>query len=299
VTEIPEHLLKRSRAAKGTPEASGDAAGSAVEATSAAAAAPAASGPPAIAAAAAAIPKDPEPAPEPDLPHYIVAANKRKKLPFWSFLLVAALPLWAVSFAGTMQQPEVEDPLFEEAELAYTASGGCAGCHGAGGGGGIGYKFSEGEILKTFPEPIDMMAHIVRGSGAINGEQYGNPGREGGARVAGDTGNQMPAMAGVLTMAELELVVFHERAILGGEDTTSGVYQEWIEHLRHEAEEGGGEPITAEDLELILSCADPLYTPGASGPVIYDEDSEEESDGPSCPGPHGSLLGEGEEVAAG
>ncbi len=294
MTEIPEHLLKRSRKAKGTDEASGDA-GSAVEATTATAAAPTASGPPAIAAAAAAIPKDPEPAPEPDLPHYIVAANKRKKLPLWSFLLVGALPLWAISFAGTMQQPAVEDPLFEEAELAYTASGGCAGCHGAGGGGGIGYKFSDGEIMKTFPEPIDMMAHIARGSGAINGEQYGDPDREGGAHVAGDVG-AMPAMVNVLSMAELELVVFHERAILGGEDTESEVYQEWIEHLREAAEEGGGDPITQADVELILSCADPLYTPGATGPAVFDGESDEEN---PCPGPHGSVLGEGEEVAAG
>lgn len=297
MTEIPEHLLKRSRAAKGTPEASGDA-GSAVEATSAAAAAPAAAGPPAIAAAAAAIPRDPEPTPEPDLPHYIVAANRRKKLPFWSFLLVAALPLWAVSFAGTMQQPEVEDPLFTEAELAYTATGGCAGCHGAGGGGGIGYKFSDGEILQTFGEPIDMMAHIVRGSAAIAGEQYGDPERDGGARIAGATGGAMPAMVGVLTMAELELVVFHERAILGGEDTNSEVYQEWIEHLRHEAEEGGGDPLTPGDVELILECANPLFTPGASGPQVFSEDDDEDAE-PKCPGPHGPVLAEGEEVAAG
>ncbi len=292
MTEIPEHLLKRSRAAKGTPEASGDAAGSAVEATSGAAAAPATSGPPAIAAAAAAIPKDPGPTPEPDLPHYIVAANKRKKLPFWSFLVVAALPLWAISFAGTMQQPEVADPLFEEAELAYAQTGGCSGCHGAGGGGGVGYKFSEGEVVKTFPEPIDMMAHIARGSTAINGEQYGNPDREGGPRIAGAR-NQgaMPAMAGVLTMAELELVVFHERAVLSGEDTESEVYQAWIEHLREAAEGGGGSPISQEDLDLILACADPLYTPGGGGGAGIDT--------ADCPGPGGSLLGDGQEVAAG
>ena len=195
-----------------------------------------------------------------------------------------------------MQQPEVADPLFEEAEMAYSLAGGCAGCHGAGGGGGIGYAFANGEIVKTFPEPIDMMAHIARGSGAINGQQYGDPNREGGAHVAGDTGNQMPAMVGVLSMAELELVVFHERAILGGEDTESEVYQEWIEHLREVAEEGGGDAITPADVELILSCADPLYTPGASGPVVYDGESEPAID---CPGPQGSVLGEGEEVAAG
>lgn len=296
MTEIPEHLLKRSRAAKGTPEPSGDAGGGAVEATSAATTEAAPSGPPAVAAAAAAIPKDPEPTPEPDLPHYIVAANKRRKLPLWSFLLVAALPLWAISFAGTMQQPEVDDPLFEEAEVAFLQTGGCSGCHGAAGGGGVGYKFSDGEILKTFPQPIDMMAHIARGSTAINGEQYGDPNREGGAHVAGAR-NQgaMPAMLGVLSMAELELVVFHERAILGGEETESEVYQEWIEHLREAAEAGEGAVLTDDDLDLILQCADPLYTPGASGPGPVDVDGDGEDD---CPGPSGPVMGEGE-VAAG
>ena len=98
MTEIPEHLLKRSRAAKGSPEPeAGDSGGGAVESASAAATEAAPSGPPAIAAAAAAVPRDPDPTPEPDLPHYIAAAEKRRKLPLWSFLLVAALPLWAIS----------------------------------------------------------------------------------------------------------------------------------------------------------------------------------------------------------
>ncbi len=296
MTEIPEHLLKRSRAAKGTPDPSGDSAGSAVESAAPTAAAPASSGPPAIAAAASAIPKDPEPTPEPDLPHYIVAANKRRKLPLWSFLLVGALPLWAISFAGTMQQPEVEDPLFEEASLVYAETGGCSGCHGAGGGGGVGYKFSEGEIIATFPEPIDQIAHIARGSSAINGEQYGDPERAGGARISGAR-NQgaMPAMLGVLSMEELELVVFHERAVLGGEDTESEVYLEWIDHLREAAESGEGSPIGDEELELILQCSDPVYTPGASGPGPVDLDGDGAND---CPGPDGPVTGSGE-VAAG
>jgi hypothetical protein len=295
VTEIPEHLLKRSRAAKGTPEPSGDAAGSAVE-SAAPASAPASTGPAAIAAAAAAIPRDPEPAAEPDLPHYIVAANKRRKLPLWSFLLVAALPLWAISFAGTMQQPEVEDPLFEEAALVYEQTGGCSGCHGAAGGGGVGYKFTDGDIVGTFPQPIDQMAHVARGSTAINGEPYGDPDRAGGARVSGAR-NQgaMPAMLGVLSMAELELVIFHERAVLGGEDTESEVYQEWIEHLREAAESGEGAALTDDDLDLILQCSNPAYTPGASGPGPVDLDGDGEND---CPGPDGSVQG-GDEVAAG
>ncbi len=296
MTEIPEHLLKRSRAAKGTPESTGDAAGSAVESTSAAAAVPAASGPPAIAAAAAAIPRDAKPAPEPDLPPYIVAANKRKKLPLWSFLVVAALPLWAISFAGTMQQADVEDPLFEEAALVYEQTGGCSGCHGAAGGGGVGYKFSEGEIIESFPEPIDQMAHVARGSTAINGEQYGDPNRQGDPRVAGAR-NQgaMPAMVGVLTLTELELVIFHERAVLGGEDTESEVYQEWMEHLREAAESGEGSALNDDELNLILQCSNPLYTPGGSGPGPVDLDGDDEND---CPGPDGSVGG-GEEVAAG
>ncbi len=294
MTEIPEHLLKRSRAAKGKSdpdEGGGEAPSAAVEST--AAAAPAPSGPPAMAAAAAAISPDPEPAAAPPEPHYIQAANARKKLPLWAFLLVGALPLWAISFAGTMQQPEVEDVLFIDAELAYTQTGGCAGCHGAAGGGGTGYAFTDGEVLASFPQVIDQMAHVARGSTAIDGQQYGDPNRPGGARVSGARGaGAMPAQLNVLTLNELEMVIFHERAVLGGEDTESEAYQEWMEHMREAAESGDATPLDDAALELILRCADPVMTPGGGGEVVTDGAGNN-----ICPGPH--VDGGGEELAGG
>src|SRR5690606_23239928 len=87
VTEIPEHLLKRSkerRAALGLPTDGGDA-----PAATPAAATPAASSPetPAAAAppakpAAPATPAAPPP-PKPD-PPYVAAAKRRRRIPFWA-----------------------------------------------------------------------------------------------------------------------------------------------------------------------------------------------------------------------
>ncbi len=284
MTEIPEHLLKRSRAAKGKGDAPAASDSTAVTPTAAAESAPAAAGPPAIAAAAAAVPAD-SPAPQaPPEPAYIVAANNRKKIPLWALPLVAALPIWAIAFAGTMQQPEVEDPLFTGAEEVYLVEGGCSGCHGGAGGGGVGYKLSDGSVTETFPEPIDQMVHVARGSSAIQGESYGAE-RADGTRESGATGNNMPAFEETLTLLQLELAIFHERAVLSGEDTSSPGYQEWMEHLRELEEEGNEDPI---DLEFLLKCANPEFTPGATGEGSDDEDHP-------CPGPHE----ESEEVAAG
>lgn len=281
MTEIPEHLLKRSKAAKsgatggGGDDDGGDAT-AAVE-PAAAAAAPVATGPAALAEAAAATPADkPVPAPDPD-PPYIAAAKARKRMPIWAMGLVAALPLWAISYAGTMQQPEVEDLLFVDAAEVYQA-GGCAGCHGAGGGGGTGYQFTNGEVIATFPEPIDHMAHVARGSAPILGLRYGDPERPGDQRVSGDRGSgAMPAQAGGLSVLELELVVFHERAVLGGEDTSDAAYLEWMESMRErlEAGEDGGEI----DVAALVACADPAYTPGGGG------------GGEDCPGPESGEGG--------
>ncbi|MGH1502553.1 MAG: hypothetical protein ACRBI6_03300 [Acidimicrobiales bacterium] len=282
MTEIPEHLLSRSKQAKAkaTGQPLEETSSSSAVTPAADSSAPASAGPPALAAAAAAIPAD-KPAPaEPPKPAFIQAAEKRKKTPMWALPLVILVPLFAISYAGTMQQPEVEDPLLTGAAEVYSATGGCAGCHGAGGGGGVGYALADGSVLETFPEPIDQMVHIARGSGAIAGEEYGGE-RSGGVRVAGASGGQMPGFEETLSLHELEVVVFHERAILSGEDTSSPEYQEWIEHLSHTDD---GTPI---DLEFLLACANPEYTPGAPG--------GEKPEG--CPGLHHSE--EGDEVAAG
>jgi hypothetical protein len=284
VTEIPEHLLKRSKSAK-TGKTGGDDAPATSEAavTPAAAAAPAASGQPAaLAKAAAAIGPDKAPPPAKPVPAYIAAANARKKMPIWAMGLVAALPLWAWIYAGTMQEQAVEDFFFIDAAEVYNVEGGCAGCHGAAGGGGTGYQFSNGEVVKTFPDPIDQMVHVARGSAAIAGQQYGDPAREGGAHVAGQLG-VMPSLQNGLSLEHLELVIFHERVVLSGEDATSEAYVLWEEELRQKIESGASTQITDEVLTMLLSCANPEYTPGATGDAANPEE---------CPGPKASADGE-------
>lgn len=285
MTEIPEHLLKRSKAAKAdaSGESSDDGGGSAGGSSSTPVAAEQASAVPA--APAANLPNlDPEPEPPKPIPAYVAAAQSRKRIPIWALPVIAALPVWAYSFAGTMQQPETEDEVLIEAAELY---GSCSSCHGVGGGGGTGYQLSDGEVLQTFPEPIDMMVHVARGSVEIIGEEYGAE-RADGVRVSGARGSgPMPAQINSLSQIELELVIFHERAILSGEDTSSEAYQEWIEHMREGIETGDEEPI---DLDLLLKCANPDWTPGATGEGSDDPDHP-------CPGPHGAD--EGEEVAAG
>ncbi|MFW2384131.1 MAG: hypothetical protein ACN4GZ_20430 [Acidimicrobiales bacterium] len=284
MTEIPEHLLKRSAARRG--KSTGDEGAAGESSASTAVETSTSSGPaqpPAIVEAAAAIPRDPEPQPEKPVPSFVRAALSRKKMPMWAMAIPFLALLWAYSFAGTMQQPEVEDPLFIESAALYSSQG-CAGCHGAGGGGGVGYAFSDGEIYATFPDPIDQIVHIARGSAAIAGEEYGDAARPGGGRVAGERGVMPNYNTGAITQNELELIVFHERATLGGEDTSGEAYQEWMEHMREVAE--GVLPDHAVDLDLFLSCANPEYTPGATG---TPEDPEE------CPGPHAA---EDEEVAS-
>ncbi|MEZ5226938.1 MAG: hypothetical protein R2710_09735 [Acidimicrobiales bacterium] len=288
MTEIPEHLLKRSRKAKGGSSADGDAspAGEAVTPAASSAAAAPAGVPPALAKAAASMSPDKPAAPAKPVPAYIAAANARKKMPIWAMGLVFALPIWAWIYAGTMQEQAVEDTFLIDAAEIYTVEGGCAGCHGAGGGGGSGYQFSAGEIMKTFPSPVDQMVHIARGSAAITGEQYGDPNRDGGARIAGQRG-VMPGFGGTLSLEHLELVVYHERHILGGEELTTEAFIAWEEELREKIESGSSTPITDEVFQMLLSCANPEFTPGATG---APENPEE------CPGP---KAAEGEEAALG
>lgn len=257
MTEIPEHLLKRSRAAKGKGDEAPAAAASSSAVTPAKAEA-ASAGPPAIAAAAAAIPKDKEPAPAPPAAHYVEAARGRNKIPMWVLPLLVLLPIWAISFAGTMQLPPSEDHLYVNASELYVSSG-CAGCHGATGGGGTGYALSGGSVLATFPDAIDQMVHVKRGSAALDGATYGAE-RADGVRIAGAKGS-MPAHH-ILTQLELELVVFHERAVLSEEDTSSDAYIEWMESMRERIEAGDA---TEADLDGLLACADPAITPAATG----------------------------------
>jgi hypothetical protein len=134
VTEIPEHLLKRSRerrAATGL-DAEGDAAAAGSSSPAAVVAStPAASAP---AKAAAPAPVGPPPA-KPD-PPYIQAAKQRKKMPFWAMGALGLLPVWAFLYLRGMQPVEkkVTGPL----AVGATEFSGCQSCHGASGQGGAG-----------------------------------------------------------------------------------------------------------------------------------------------------------------
>ena len=213
MTEIPEHLLKRSKAAKAKATDTPD---EATEASTESAAAPAA---PAAPATPTPVVEEP---PAPVAP-YVAAAQARKKIPWWAASGLLLLPIWAISYVGTLERPPQEvTGLLAEGQHVYEAR--CVSCHGANGGGGTGYKLADGEVLITFPTLEPMIEWMAKGSDGIGlGNPYGDPAR--GRIVAGG----MPGWADVLTTEELIGVVLHERAQFGGSDKAIA-QAEAIEH---------------------------------------------------------------------
>jgi mono/diheme cytochrome c family protein len=229
VTEIPEHLLKRSRERREAIGQGGDAPGDATAAPTAAvaksasatpAAAPPPSGPaPRTAASEPAAPKPPKPDPQ-----YVVAAKQRRKVPFWAMATLSLMPVWGFMYVRALKpSAEVsEGPVAAGAEIY----GNCASCHGGAGGGGVGYAFTEGEVLKTFPNIEDQVRYVYYGTEQYNlagVEIYGNPERGGGSHVTGEKG-VMPGFGGQLSDYEIVEVICHERYTLGGADPTSEAY---------------------------------------------------------------------------
>jgi mono/diheme cytochrome c family protein len=228
VTEIPEHLLKRSkerRSAMGLGEAD---TADAAQAAAAAATAPSGAAAPARVESAApatkaggAPPKAPTEPPKPVAapePPYIQAAKRRKKIPFWAAPVLAGLPLWGFMYMEAMSPPKVEvtGPLAEGATL-YSQK--CASCHLAGGAGdangGVGRALWQGEVLLTFPDIADQVAYIRHGSFAA-GTPYGDPAREGGPHVA--RGGMPAHPQSVLSDEELTDIVCYTRIELSGAD---------------------------------------------------------------------------------
>jgi hypothetical protein len=220
VTEIPEHLLKRSRErrqAMGLPGGDAPDGGSAGPAPAAPSTAVAKK-----AAAPAAAPKPAKPAPKP-VPAYVKAAERRRKIPFWAAPVVGLLPLWAFLYYGSMQTPEakVTGPLADGAKV-YNS---CASCHGGGGEGGVGYPFVNGSAYKTFPNIEDMLNFVWHGSEAyVSKGSYGDPavGRKPLGRGVMPGQNK----AG-LTDAEILAVVCHERFVLAGKEQSGAEWDKW------------------------------------------------------------------------
>jgi mono/diheme cytochrome c family protein len=211
LTEIPEHLLKRSRerrSAMGGGDG-GDAGEAAAPESGGSAATPAK----APAASTPSMPAHPAPETTPAAPPpspMVEAYQKRRKVPFWAMPVLAALPLWAYVYQGTLSPPPAgEGPELLGEELY--ASAGCAGCHGGGGGGGVGPAFTGGAIYETFPDFIEHFEWVRLGSAgwqAERGDTYGAPGKPVNGGMPGYTEGQ-------LTDADLIYVVLHER-LLGG-----------------------------------------------------------------------------------
>lgn len=289
MTEIPEHLLKRSRERRAAIGQGGDADGgggaaasdapgesSSAPATTAKADAPAttSSGPPARTAAPP--PEAPEP-PKPD-PIYVTAAKQRRKVPWWAMATLGLMPVWGFMYVRSVTEaPEVvEGPLGIGAE----EYGACAACHGAGGGGGVGYAFSGGEVLATFPNIEDQLRFVYWGTGEYNLAEVnipGSPEREGGTHVTGALGvmpQQGAEAGGGLTDYEILGVVCHERYALGGADPEDEMWAEEFEQFCSEespvfeALESGEYSLTSEDPGEFVDAEGEGFTIGVVGPPI-------------------------------
>ena len=146
MTEVPEHLLKRShdrRAALGLGGGGGDAGGGDAAPTPAPAEEPggevAATGATAAARPAAATPAEAaEPAPPEPLPPYVEAAVKRKKIPIWVMPVLAFIPVWAIIYIGGLSKASTGAPDPARGWASSSSPQRCASCHGSNGGGGVG-----------------------------------------------------------------------------------------------------------------------------------------------------------------
>ncbi len=213
MTEVPEHLLERTRQrrmALGLPVSGGGdapAAGGAPAATATAvadeSAAPAVIDP-AVATAIAETPtSDVEVAPASPA---VMAAQSRRKAPWWAITALVALPLWAFFYANSLERPVSEPTLIANGRALFSEKG-CSGCHGANGeGAGAGPALTE--VHESFPEPERMALWIRLGTaGWIDtfgaDVPYGAQGR-----LVGDTrgtGAQMPGF-GTTQLTDLELL---------------------------------------------------------------------------------------------
>ena len=226
MTEIPEHLLKRSKAAKAKADGAEAPADAPAAANSPAVAAAAA---PAVAARAAAPAVPAAPVVKPDTPA-VAAYKARKKIPVWAMVTLSILPVWAFMYVLAMKPVTAvaTGPLGDGA-AAYATN--CSGCHGAGGeGAGSAYAFTGGSVLKTFPHIEDQLRWVSYGTAQYQTagvSTYGDPNREGGAHITGASGGQMPGWRGNLTDADILAAVCHERYDISGGDQSSAEFALW------------------------------------------------------------------------
>ena len=185
--------------------------------------------------------------------------------------------MWAFLYAKavTTQAKEATGALAEGAVIY----GNCASCHGAGGGGvsGLGYQFSGGEVLKTFPHIEDQLRFVYWGTAEyeLAGVTIpGDPNREGGAHVAGERG-VMPAQGseagGALADFELLGVVCHERYTLAGASDMpefDDEFEKWCSETAplYDAVESGASLLTLETVDDTIIPIGPAPAPAGGQP---------------------------------
>lgn len=245
MTEVPEHLLERSRQARA--KATGAPAPAPEVAPTESAAAPAviegsAPAPVAAATAADAGGAPPEP-PKPDLP-WVAASKDRQKIPAWAMPVLLFLPIWAFMYVGTLEDPPRVEPVLALGGEVYESN--CASCHGAGGGGASGPAFTDGAVIGTFPDWADHIEWVVKGTEGYQAEGREVYGAEG--KAVGEVGI-MPAFGESLNAEELTAVIFYERVELSEHESELEIAKALFEAFE------GGE-VAIEDFDAGVTSAD-------------------------------------------
>jgi len=226
LTEVPEHLLERSRQARARLTGEGG------DAPAAAASDDTGDATPSVveeSTAPAAVEIEPVEVPPEPVPPYVQAAENRPKIPIWVVPVLLVLPIWGFFYAGTLERAAETGGLVAEGTEVYEGQG-CAGCHGGAGGGGTGRPLNNGEVVATFPDPLGQIWWTVHGSPSA-GTPYGDPAREGGQRTSLSwTGVAMAGFGEALSAEEVVAVVHHERSALGGQPAEELEWmEEWVE----------------------------------------------------------------------
>jgi mono/diheme cytochrome c family protein len=220
VTEVPDHLLRRSKERRAALGLGGDGDGEGAAAPSAAPASDPAA--PALSqTAAASVSADVEEASsggelatieEATVP--VITLPTRTKTPFWVLPILVGMPIYAFIYFGAFGSRAAvnnNSPLVIGQGLF---SSNCATCHGANGEGGVGPQLNGGSVLKTWPSVTDHVNWVHTGGKPFIGKTYGAQGHTVSAS------NVMPAFGldngGTLTNDQILDVVCYERVALGG-----------------------------------------------------------------------------------
>lgn len=222
MTEIPEHLLQRSRERRAALGLGGDApaAGSTGDAAStpepaAAAPVPAESGGGGVAKPPTpAVPAEPKPEPPKPDPIYVQAAKRRRRIPIWAMPVLAGLPLWSYVYVRTLEPAPVENDPLVLGEALYAP---CAACHGGSGQGLTAPQLSDGKVEETWPDPLDHIMWVKLGVKEWPGETYGVQDKD---KLA--TPGDMPGYGATMTDQEIAQVVLYERRVLSEEEIPEG-----------------------------------------------------------------------------